>query len=203
MSGFSVFNITLTPCLRKHVFADLRPYVCSFKDCDLADEQYLSKGKWLAHEFRNHIIEFQEEQLRAGKIPDQLSELLLCPFCDEKTDGGARARGDHLGRHMEEIAFAVVTKPYEDCDFYSTSSLPSEHATDAHQAVGGRVSPINGDDLAGYLNGRTKEIIPIEEAKAWPLSLDHERETPRKRRGAFSTYEFIWRNYYDLSGIGV
>ena len=174
------------------MFADLRPYVCSFKDCDLADEQYLSKGEWLAHEFRNHIIEFQEEQLIAFKRPEQPSGLSLCPFCDEKTDRGTRARGDHLGRHMEEIAFAVVTKPYEDWDFYSTSSLPSEHATDAHQAVGGRVSRINRDDLAGYLNGRTKEIIPIEEAKARPQSLDHEREALRKRRGAFQRFQDVY-----------
>ena len=136
MSKFSVFNIRLTPWSREHVFADLRPYICSFKDCDLADEQYSSKGEWLAHEFRNHIIERQEEQFIAFNRPDQPSGLLLCPFCDEKTDRGTRARGDHLGRHMEEIAFAVVTKPYEDWDFYSTSSLRSEHATDAHQAVG-------------------------------------------------------------------
>ena len=163
------------------MFADLRPYVCSFKDCDLADEQYPSKGEWLAHEY-DHIIEFEEEHLTAGKSPDQPSELLLCPFCDEKTDRGMWPRRDHLGRHMEEIAFAVVTKPYEDWDFYSTSSLRSERATDAHQAVGGRVSRINRDDLAGHLNGRIKEIIPIGEAKARPR---------RKRRGAFSTYGHI------------
>ena len=140
------------------MFADLRPYICSFRNCDLADEQYLSKGKWLAHENRYH---FTEARFRAGKEPDELSELLLCPFCGEKTDQGTWARGKHLGRHMEEIAFAVVTKPYEDWDFYSTSSLRSEHATDAHQAVGNRVSRSDRDDLAGHLNGRMKETNSV------------------------------------------
>ena len=183
----------LTPWSREHVFADLRPYVCSFKDCDLADEQYLSKGEWLAHEFRNHIIEFQEEQLIAFKRPDQPSGLLLCPFCDEKTDRGTRARGDHLGRHMEEIAFAVVTKPYEEWDFYSTSSIRPEHATDAHQAVGGRVSGINLDDLAGHLNGRIKETISIGETKTKPQSSNHKPKTHRKRKKTFQKINNIYK----------
>jgi Fungal Zn(2)-Cys(6) binuclear cluster domain len=35
---------------------------------------------------------------------------------------GRKEVGVHLGRHMEEIAFAVVTKPYDDWEFYSDSS---------------------------------------------------------------------------------
>ena len=135
MSNSSISNIRLTPCSRKHVLADLRPYVCLFRDCDLADEQYISKFEWLLHEDLNHITEFGAGHFRAGKKPDQPSELLLCPFCGERMDRGELARGKHLGRHMEEIAFAVVTKPYEDWDFYSTSSLRSEYATYAHPAL--------------------------------------------------------------------
>jgi len=33
----------------------------------------------------------------------------------------------HVGRHMEEIAFAVVRKPYEEWDFYSDSSGQANH----------------------------------------------------------------------------
>ena len=105
------------------MFADLRPYVCSFRVCDLADRQYLSKDAWLLHEDLNHSTEFEAGHIRAGKKPDEPSESLLCPFCGERMDRGELTRGKHLGRHMEEIAFAVVTKPYEDWDFYSTSSL--------------------------------------------------------------------------------
>ena len=51
---------------------------------------------------------------------------------------------------------------------------------------GCRISGINRDDLAGYLNGRIKETISIEEAKARPQYLDHEYEALSKRREAFS-----------------
>ena len=45
-----------------------------------------------------------------------------CLFCNEDIGFGRTERGRHIGRHMEEIAFAIVTKPYEEWDFYSVSS---------------------------------------------------------------------------------
>ena len=49
------------------------------------------------------------------------------PFCSEDIGRIRTNRGRHIGRHMEEIAFAVVTKPYEEWDFYSS---PSERHLD-------------------------------------------------------------------------
>ena len=45
-----------------------------------------------------------------------------CLFCKEDIGFGRRERARHIGHHMEEIAFAIVTKPYEEWDFYSMSS---------------------------------------------------------------------------------
>ena len=45
-----------------------------------------------------------------------------CLFCNENIAFGRTERVRHIGRHMEEIAFTVVTKPYEEWDFYSMSS---------------------------------------------------------------------------------
>ena len=167
--------------------ADLRPYVCTFRDCDLADEQYLSKGEWLRHEYLNHIPKFEVGQSRAGKKPDQPSELLLCPFCGEKTDRGEVARVKHLGRHMEEIAFAVVTKSYEDWDFYSDSSSRSQHAIDTYQPVGDRASGTHRDDFAGHLNGTTRAITGV--AKVRRQSSFHEREPLQEPEGSNIVYE--------------
>ena len=114
MSNSSVSNITLTPCSRKHVFADLRPYVCLFRDCELADNQYISKGEWLVHEKVNHVNKIDTGQFSVGKKPDKSSCLVLCPFCGVRMDDRDELNAaKHLGRHMEKIAFAVVTTPYE------------------------------------------------------------------------------------------
>ena len=45
-----------------------------------------------------------------------------CIFCSEDLGFDRTKRVRHIGRHMEEIAFAIVTKPYEAWDFYSVSS---------------------------------------------------------------------------------
>lgn len=46
-----------------------------------------------------------------------------CPLCqDPVKDHFDR----HIGLHMEEISFAVITKPYEDWDFYDGSSGKSD-----------------------------------------------------------------------------
>ena len=50
-----------------------------------------------------------------------------CLFCNEDIGFDRTKRVRHIGRHMEEIAFAIVTKPYEKWDFYS---VPSEKYLD-------------------------------------------------------------------------
>lgn len=45
-----------------------------------------------------------------------------CLFCAEDIGLNRTNRGRHIGRHMEEIAFAIVTKPYEEWEFYSEPS---------------------------------------------------------------------------------
>ena len=54
-----------------------------------------------------------------------------CVFCEEVLSSyNWKDRTRHLARHMEEIAFTVVTKPYEDWDFYSDASSVKNQGTD-------------------------------------------------------------------------
>ena len=39
---------------RKHVYRDLQPYVCTFKDCITPDETYESRRQWFNHELQKH-----------------------------------------------------------------------------------------------------------------------------------------------------
>ena len=48
---------------------------------------------------------------------------MTCIFCREVLSAMTIwKRAEHLSRHMEEIAFSVVTKPYEEWEFYSDNS---------------------------------------------------------------------------------
>jgi ankyrin repeat protein len=54
----------------------------------------------------------------------------VCPFCTKLITGGRGYLTQHLGRHLEEISFAIVRKPYEEWQFYedsvsATSPAPS------------------------------------------------------------------------------
>lgn len=86
--------------------SDLRPYQCTFEDCTQGDKTYASRAVFIVHESLRHDWHNSS-----------------CPFCQETVSANnRRGRGRHLGRHMEEIAFAVVPKAYEDWEFYSDSS---------------------------------------------------------------------------------
>ena len=76
-------------------------------DCPSPQEQYESRRQLKDHAKKNHSdlgLDLEGE---------------ACPFCHASAFGITTL---HVGRHMEEIAFAVVTKPYEEWDFYTDSS---------------------------------------------------------------------------------
>ena len=96
---------------------DLRPYVCTFQDCFRADYTYASRKAFLSHEHDVHGFEGTYWRTRQRGLPKN------CAFCEEVLSNYDRIdRSRHLARHMEEIAFTVVPKPYEDWDFYSDTS---------------------------------------------------------------------------------
>ena len=51
-----------------------------------------------------------------------------CPFCQESILPGKVPLQRHFGRHLEEIAFAVITKPYEEWKLYDDSSSDGDSA---------------------------------------------------------------------------
>lgn len=128
----------LTCFTRKHVLNDLRPYLCTFPNCAIANQSYASRAAILDHEVTVHGLERGLEMVAheletyasaAKPASDKIihREGVACLFCGEvlsKAERDEYAR--HVGRHLEEIAFAVMTKPYEDWDFYSVSSGKSQ-----------------------------------------------------------------------------
>ena len=101
---------------RQHVLVDLRPYVCIYRECGDPDRTYPSQSMFFEHEALKHQ-NTGVYWINCIQAPD-------CLFCGEKLPDTDRGR--HVGRHMEEIAFLVVTKPYEDWEFYSDgASNPS------------------------------------------------------------------------------
>lgn len=152
MAVGGAFSLTLyaNSLTRKHVLNDLRPYLCTYPECATADQSYASRAALLYHEVMVHEQE-REFAVVAHELPSIASivkpesekinqgDYIACLFCRaslSKPKGDERAQ--HVGRHMEEIAFSVVTKPYEDWDFYTDSSGKSNKDVDlnhTHQDI--------------------------------------------------------------------
>ena len=46
----------LLTIIRMHVFADLKPYICTFSNCNMELAQFPSRAAWAEHEFTQHRI---------------------------------------------------------------------------------------------------------------------------------------------------
>lgn len=106
---------------RRHVLGDLQPYVCTSHDCDQAEMTYSTSKAYVNHLRAKHRVSQKGESFK------RLVRPVDCLFCGERLELSKKdATHLHVRRHMEEIAFTVVTKPYEDWEFYSNSSASSD-----------------------------------------------------------------------------
>ncbi|KAI5810624.1 hypothetical protein BZA77DRAFT_347635 [Pyronema omphalodes] len=120
---------------QKHVFRDIRPYVCTFRNCSQASRLYSSRHEWFHHErefhrrewacehcdevssssqdFKDHITKRHRHLLRIESIAVLVdrSERVVessqpCPLCPETLTPKRLQR--HLGKHMQQIALFVL-----------------------------------------------------------------------------------------------
>ena len=69
---------------RKHIFQDLKPYVCTFEECDL--KMFADRSTWFHHELQVHRIEW------------------CCPFCTHSPLQSLESFEDHLqNRHAQKF----------------------------------------------------------------------------------------------------
>jgi len=123
------------------VLRDLRPYVCTSKSCIDPDQDFASRKSHLDHEAlckesqlfgRPYKVPFHNgsQVIYGGNIlygngrlsNSDAARSFACLFCGKEANTMEDCPSKHLWRHMEEIAFTVVSKPYEKWDFYSDSS---------------------------------------------------------------------------------
>ena len=120
---------------RRHVFKDLRPYVCTYEECSEGDQQYDNFRDWVGHEVSTHLgtemrpsssseqpSEDRVLSLGSSKSPSQPQSTKLmgpndtcrqqCPICLEENP-----TFNHVGNHLRRFAvFALpnLSGPDED-----------------------------------------------------------------------------------------
>ncbi|KAF8465692.1 hypothetical protein BDZ91DRAFT_726704 [Kalaharituber pfeilii] len=116
---------------RHHVFKDLRPYLCTFRDCTTPDQLFETRRKWFEHELQFHRkewfcndceivftsekdLEKHLQQLHSGICTAVLLPIIIkgcqrapkstqrCALCmEEKPASKIR---NHVARHLQQLA---------------------------------------------------------------------------------------------------
>lgn len=102
-----------------------RLYKCSRPGCELVE--FTDRDRQLEHlathdepgrnEFWNRQFRFFYSKIEPWEIRGE-----VCPLCQHVIEPGWLMLGRHLGRHMEEISFAVIPRPYEEWKFYDDTA---------------------------------------------------------------------------------
>ncbi|KAI1096620.1 hypothetical protein F5B19DRAFT_437278 [Rostrohypoxylon terebratum] len=106
-----------TKTWKRHLMADLRPWVCFHVSCPCAHDPFMSRQEWVQHITRNHELHPEWDDK-------------MCPICSEGAAGDVHAAISHVEYHLEEISLAVLPcYPDGDGDEVNTTISISGHLT--------------------------------------------------------------------------
>ncbi|RYP11318.1 hypothetical protein DL764_000136 [Monosporascus ibericus] len=115
-----LISVSSTLQWKKHVYADLRPYVYLYQDCPTPHEEYGRRHEWMDHVHipQGHSDALEQVDLDAlvesSETVSTMNRDLHCPLCKE-TSGSIKLYQRHVGRHQTELALFAL--PYtEDGD---------------------------------------------------------------------------------------
>ncbi|TGO22172.1 hypothetical protein BPAE_0179g00110 [Botrytis paeoniae] len=102
----TIKGITGEAQYRRHIWADLRPYVCPVKGCDVDSNQLLSRT-----DFGAHLKEHHATNSLGNKSTERISTL-RCPFCDELP--AELALIGHICHHLEVESCSIFSHATEE-----------------------------------------------------------------------------------------
>lgn len=123
---------------RKHLWKDLRPWICHDATCQFGDEPFSSQEDWVQHLSLDHGMGGDWKPIE-------------CPLCFELTGEGKSAITRHLAVHMEEISLAALPNRGDSED-------GSNAGDDADSAIEDRASSIGSEET-----GRQNDLGPEHE----------------------------------------
>ena len=96
---FFVIEVKTTRSWNRHIFKDIKPYLCTFPRCSMSDSLYDSRREWHLHERTEHYCED-----------------LICHLCKDRLTSSKQYER-HVGRHLEELAlFALPRLETDDAE---------------------------------------------------------------------------------------
>ena len=114
--------------------------------CNDCGQKFYEKASYREHAYSSHGNVLMRNQLEAlvNSAEQRLggrTERDACPFCDEFAGGKSRAFAMHVGRHMEEIALAVLPR---DSEFEDDRDSEGSDQTQSVKSLPGDSNKIMG-----------------------------------------------------------
>ncbi|KAM9878516.1 hypothetical protein VDGL01_07368 [Verticillium dahliae] len=104
---------------KKHLYLDLKPWVCHDISCAYGDKPFPNRREWVHHLAQHHDFEVSTESIN-------------CPLCHEKMPEDKLKVIAHLAAHLEEISLAALPPMAESEE---DSSHAGEESTDSDSAA--------------------------------------------------------------------
>ncbi|RSM09079.1 hypothetical protein CDV31_007846 [Fusarium ambrosium] len=129
---------------KKHLWRDLRPWICHDSACNFGNEPFASRQDWIEH------LEFDHDFQPAWSSFE-------CPLCHEETGEGKTAIVHHLARHMEEISLAALPSGYDSNNDLEESEDENEDEDNDDKDDGDEYRDEDGHDNGEIVQGKVSE----------------------------------------------
>jgi hypothetical protein len=97
---------------RKHVFEDLKPYICTIDKCEEPRTLYTHSAMWAEHE-DSHVVSSTAE----------------CPFCGASFQQRALTYFKHVSTHLQEVSLSVLPHPADEDDGFDSEESNDEDSS--------------------------------------------------------------------------
>ena len=182
---FFVIDIKNTRSWNRHIFKDIKPYVCTFPECSMPDRLYDSRREWYFHESTEHC---QED--------------FVCSLCKD-TLISSKQYERHVARHLEELAlFALPRIESDDADDDNDDVADARISTSENDAVSDSLSEGSSVDVEegkASLNLEMHTLPPLSSLARAEAAVAAAIESDRKDRpAADAAEEYI--TFFDALG---
>ncbi|KAK1753552.1 Metallo-dependent phosphatase-like protein [Echria macrotheca] len=179
----TVTNVKTRNEWKKHVFNDLKPYVCTIEVCNSPALLFNHSTAWAKHE--------QSHGGLGSKSP-------ACCFCSATYQERGPAYFKHLSAHLREVALSILPQQIEDDDddVSDSSDPPSVPVSRASS-----LSSSNNPKLLQAVEDSIRRLI-------LPELQELKKEQERPGKGSDQSWETLSTNYtnstptYELSVVG-
>ncbi|KAF4438425.1 Serine/threonine-protein kinase hal4 [Fusarium austroafricanum] len=127
----NITNVQTRREWKKHVFDDIKPYICTAEDCNEPEIMYRHSRMWACH----------EEMHRSST-----SKYRECVFCSAIYQNGGTPYLKHLARHLQEVSLAVLPNSAGDDDDLDTDDSHLSFVQEEPNAVPPPVSDKGSTD---------------------------------------------------------